>query len=141
MVIHAYSLAIGTYHRQSMVCFQENQIVRWCLHFDWIFSLSHCFDTCVQFVQAKKSTVMTRMILTEMASVTRGYHEYRRGILLKAPINPNTWPAVASVHLTKVTQFLLYLCKSEFLLELSLDILGISLNASLIYPPVIPTKY
>ena len=32
--------------------------------------------------------VIMMMMQAKMASVTRGYHEHRKGILLKVPINP-----------------------------------------------------
>ena len=32
--------------------------------------------------------IMMMMMQAKMASVTRGYHEHRKGILLKVPINP-----------------------------------------------------
>ena len=85
---------IGTYHRQHGLYGLQ------CAHrkanFFGVPTECNCKDIFIQplscnifvsIVQDTKSTVMMRMIETKMASVTRcGYHEYRRGILLKAPL-------------------------------------------------------
>ena len=59
---------------------------------------------CLRYFSMPWSTIMMMMVMkvmmmmmqAKMASVTRGYHEHRRGILLKVPINPT--PGLPTDH-------------------------------------------